>query len=172
MIFGDPCKIPHPVRIIGRFIGFLEGKLKVDDLGDEADKRNFRRGIVLLIAAVSAPTVCYLGIMLAAYGINVYLGFAVEAFLTYQLIAAGSLKKESMKVYHALEERSGRDELERARYAVSMIVGRDTVSLDEKGIIRAAVETIAENTSDGVTAPIFWYVLFGMLIFGFSVCCT
>ena len=81
----------------------------------------------------------------------------LEAFWCYQLIAAGSLKKESGKVYTALKN----NDTEGARYAVSMIVGRDTERLDEAGITKAAVETVAENTSDGVTAPLIYIMLFG-----------
>ncbi|MBR4600024.1 MAG: cobalamin biosynthesis protein CobD [Treponema sp.] len=77
--------------------------------------------------------------------------------MCYQCIAARSLCHESMKVYHKLKKGS----LEEARKAVSMIVGRDTDILDEKGVAKAAVETVAENTSDGVVAPIFYMALFG-----------
>ena len=83
--------------------------------------------------------------------------FVAEAFLCYQLLAARSLEKESMKVCRALK----RHDTEQARRAVSMIVGRDTKSLDEAGITRAAVETVAENTSDGITAPFLFMALFG-----------
>ena len=72
--------------------------------------------------------------------------------MCYQLIAAKSLKDESMKVYYRLKENN----IEKARYAVSMIVGRDTEKLDETGITKAAVETVAENTSDGIAAPLFY----------------
>ena len=89
--------------------------------------------------------------------IHIFCAVAVSSLLCWQMYAAKSLKKESMKVYGALEKGSCED----ARYAVSMIVGRDTSVLDEKGIIRAAVETVAENTSDGVIAPMFYMALAG-----------
>ena len=78
--------------------------------------------------------------------------------MCWLMLAAKSLRQESMKVYEALE----RGDVEGARYSVSMIVGRDTSVLDRDGIIKAAVETVAENTSDGVTAPVFWMAVFGI----------
>ena len=84
-------------------------------------------------------------------------GFIVESVMCYQILAVKSLRVESMKVYTALKQ----DGLPAARTAVSMIVGRDTAQLDEHGIVRAAVETVAENTSDGVIAPLFYMFFFG-----------
>lgn len=96
-------------------------------------------------------------LLFLAYKINLFVGIAVESILGYYLLAARCLEKESIKVYGALQKR----DIKEARKAVSMIVGRDTQNLDEKGIIKAAVETVAENSSDGVTAPLF-YMTFGV----------
>ena len=174
MVFGDPYKMPHPIRFTGSFISFLDKKLRLEHMvsdgfdnnayaemdEDRLNSRNFKRGILMLIVATAVPTLCYIVIMLITYRVHIYLGFAVEAFLTYQLFAAKSLKKESMKVYNALKNGT----IESARYAVSMIVGRDTKSLDKTGITKAAVETVAENTSDGVIAPMIFCAIGGPVV--------
>lgn len=90
------------------------------------------------------------------YNISIAAGCIAETIMCYQILAVKSLRVESMKVYTALRQEG----IEQARIAVSMIVGRDTMQLDNHGVIRAAVETVAENTSDGVVAPLF-YMLFG-----------
>lgn len=91
------------------------------------------------------------------YDVSPAAGFLLETFWCYQLLAANSLKKESMHVFDRLKNGT----LDEARYAVSMIVGRDTQSLSKEAIIRAAVETVAENTSDGVVAPMFFMAIGG-----------
>lgn len=92
-----------------------------------------------------------------------YLGVVIEAVLTYYILATKCLKVESMKVYHALKENN----VEKARFAVSMIVGRDTSVLDDIGIAKAAIETVAENTSDGIIAPMLYTALGGPIL-GFA----
>ena len=96
--------------------------------------------------------------MLAELFCGRLLCLAAMSVMCWLMLAAKSLRQESMKVYEALE----RGDIEGARYSVSMIVGRDTSVLDRDGIIKAAVETVAENTSDGVTAPVFWMAVFGI----------
>ena len=91
------------------------------------------------------------------------LGVALESFMCYQLLAARSLRDESKKVYDALQT----GDIEKSRYAVSMIVGRDTQNLTEEGVTKAAVETVAENTSDGIIAPLF-YMMIGGAVLGFA----
>ena len=113
--------------------------------------------IVLCCTFLAASAILFL-----AYGLHVCLGMAVEAVMTYYILAAKCLKVESMKVYRCLKEQG----LEKARAAVSMIVGRDTACLDEEGVAKAAVETVAENTSDGVIAPML-YAAVGGPILGF-----
>ena len=103
------------------------------------------------------------GILYLAYHISFYLGLAVESFMCYQILATKSLKVESDRVYIALKDKG----LEAGRKAVSMIVGRDTQNLTEEGVTKAAVETVAENTSDGVIAPLF-YMLIGGAVLGFT----
>ena len=117
--------------------------------------------VLVLMIATGIPAL----LLYAAYHIHVCLGILLEGIFCYYLLAAKCLKDESMKVYRALVPET-EDSLQRARQAVSMIVGRDTEQLDRSGVIKAAVETVAENTSDGVTAPLF-YMAFGGAVLGF-----
>ena len=139
LLFGDPHWLPHPIRLIGRLISFLEKKLY-----DET--KNLRaRGSVLVVLVLLVTGVVSGGILYFVYRIQPVAGCVVESVMTYQILAVRSLKVESMKVYDALQNGT----IEDARRAVSMIVGRDTACLDEAGVTKAAVETVAENTSDG-----------------------
>ena len=150
-IVGDPYNIPHPIRLIGKIIGVLEKIIR-------RNMKNLRLGgFLLAIIVVTFSTIIPLAILFVCYKINVILGVAVEIVMCCYMLAAKCLCKESMKVCRASE--SG--DIESARKAVSMIVGRDTTVLDKDGIIRAAVETVAENASDGVTAPLFYMGLGG-----------
>lgn len=149
---GDPYCMPHPIRIIGSMITKLENLMR-RILND----REYLAGVILSITVLMISTLIPAVILFICYRINIWLGIAAEGVMCNYLIAAKCLKTESMKVYKAIEE----NDIEKARDAVSMIVGRDTKCLDEKGIIKAAVETVAENTSDGVTAPMFYIMLFG-----------
>ncbi len=158
-VFGDPYNMPHPIRLIGNLISKLDKLLYRDDT---SDRQKFIRGMILALTVIVLSAVCPLIILIICYRINIYAGVIVQGVMCYYLIAAKCLKTESMKVYSAIEK----DDTEGARYAVSMIVGRDTDRLDRNGIIKAAVETVAENTSDGVTAPIF-YMIIGGAVLGF-----
>ncbi len=151
-ILGDPYSMPHPVRLIGKFISKLEAIFKKRSFLNDRLSGSLLCLCVSLISCISAFVICFV-----CYKINLVLGIIAESCLCYYLLAAKCLRDESMKVYTALSE----NDTEKARKAVSMIVGRDTNMLDETGIIKAAVETVAENTSDGVTAPIFWIMLGG-----------
>lgn len=150
-IFGDPYRLPHPIRLIGRLISGLEKYVR-------KRFKNLRFGgvflaLIVLVLSTSIPLL----MLFLSYKLSVIFGIIVESVFCYYLVAARCLRDESMKVYSAIAE----NDTERARAAVSMIVGRDTAVLDESGIIRAAVETVAENTSDGVTAPIMYIALGG-----------
>lgn len=160
MLFGDPYWLPHPIRLIGSLIS----KLEIWLLKGERDKRRkIFRGIVLVCIVVSC-TIIGSGLILGeAYMIHPGIGITVEAVMTYQILAAKCLKTESMKVYTCLKEK----DLVKARTAVSMIVGRDTAVLDEEGVAKAAIETVAENTSDGVIAPMLYAALGGPVL-GFA----
>lgn len=157
-ILGDPYSLPHPVRLVGRLISRLENFVRSRMSG------HLRAGGVLLaLIVLIASAVVPLGILILCYSVNIWLGAAAEGVMCYYLMAAKCLRDESMKVYRAVSK----GDTEGARKAVSMIVGRDTEVLDSKGIIKAAVETVAENTSDGVTAPIMYMSLGGAVLGSF-----
>ncbi len=144
---GDPYSLPHPIRLIGTLIAKLEKFVRI-----HFSKHLRTGGVFLSLTVLFASTVVPLGILLLCYRINIFAGIIAETIMVFYLIAAKCLKDESMKVYSAIQN----SDTEGARKAVSMIVGRDTDVLDRKGIIKAAVETVAENTSDGVTAPLLY----------------
>ena len=150
-IAGDPRWFPHPVRLIGWFA-----------MGCETFFRNFlkapRLAGVLTVAAVLIATVSVtLALLCAASAIHPLLGIAAGIFILYTTVAARDLAGHSRKVYRALKA----NDIELARKQVGMIVGRDTDSLNEEEITKAAIESVAENIVDGVTAPLFFAVLGG-----------
>lgn len=148
---GDPYNIPHPIKLIGRLIGTLEKLVR-------KRMKNLRLGGVILgMTVILLSTAVPLALLLVCYHFSLIVGIVAETVLCCYMLAARCLCRESIKVCRAAE--SG--DTEAARKAVSMIVGRDTAVLDRDGIIRAAVETVAENTSDGVTAPLFYMGLGG-----------
>lgn len=155
LIVGDPHSIPHPVVLIGKLISAAE-KL-VRKLFPKTVKGENLAGGILWLMVVSISTAVPAVLLALCYRVNLWLGLAFESIMCAQILATKSLKDESMKVFSAL--RTG--DLEKSRYAVSMIVGRDTASLDDKAIARAAVETVAENTSDGIVAPMLFLALGG-----------
>ncbi len=162
-IFGDPVWLYHPVRIIGKWISFLEKILRKfagDQEGNE--KKLLIAGGILWILVILASAAVSMGILYLAEKLSPCAAFVLECFWCYQLLAARSLGKESKKVYKKLIQ----DDLSGARVAVSMIVGRDTENLTVEGVTKAAVETVAENTNDGVIAPLI-YMLIGGPILGF-----
>ncbi|MCM1552105.1 MAG: adenosylcobinamide-phosphate synthase CbiB [Butyrivibrio sp.] len=155
LLIGDPRELPHPVRAIGWLVGKLERKL------NHGDKR-VQKGLALVLIMTLLTVLVSSLILTAAYLLHPVCGVVAESVMTCQALAVKALKDESMRVYERLQNGS----IEEARYAVSMIVGRDTECLDSKGIIKAAVETVAENTSDGVLAPML-YLAVGGPVLGF-----
>jgi adenosylcobinamide-phosphate synthase len=150
-ILGDPRRLPHPVVGIGRMISALEKLFR-------RLFQNERLGGVLLLATVVGMTYLLAALLLmGAYAVSPYAGFAVAAVLAWTCLAARSLHRESKLV----ADRLIAGDLEGARHFLSRIVGRDTEHLDEPEIWRALVETVAENTSDGVIAPLFYLMLGG-----------
>ena len=153
LLLGDPRKFPHIIRGFGAVVGTL-GRLLYPI-------KNKRLGGCLLVAltlffCAGVPAV----LLYFTYRVSVWAYFVLESLLCWQLLAVKSLRTESDAVYRALLE----NDIEKARRAVSMIVGRDTQALDAAGVTRAAVETVAENTADGVISPLF-YLMFGA-VFG------
>ena len=163
LIIGDPHWLYHPVRIIGLLISLCEkiflGKSDKAESDSKGDKKIFF-GVLTVIIVLSATLIITGAIVFWSYYFNRYIGLAIEAILTYFILATKSLRYESMKVYKALNTGT----LDDARKAVSMIVGRDTESLSEEGVVKAAVETVAENTSDGVIAPMIFTAIGGPVL--------
>ena len=155
LLIGDPHSIPHPVVGIGKLISFLEKGLR--QMFPKTDGGEIAAGGVLWVLVVVICTALPAGILYLCHRISPWLRLTGESIMCWQILATKALKDESMKVYTALE--SG--DLEESRHAVSMIVGRDTARLDDAGVTRAAVETVAENTSDGVVAPMLFLALGG-----------
>lgn len=158
LVFGDPHALPHPIRLIGTLIAGLEKKLLKLQMRDE--KKEFYKGILLVVLVLFSTGAVAALVLVVAYWLHPVAGIVVESVMTYQILATKCLKDESMKVYQSLNEQG----LEAGRVAVSMIVGRDTNVLDETGVVKAAVETVAENTSDGVIAPMLYTALGGPVL--------
>lgn len=166
LLIGDPHFIPHPVRLIGSLISFCDKRLNCDAGYNISEKKlnliKYKRGMLLAFTVIFATFAMSVIIIVAAYSINLYAGVIAEVVMTWQILATKCLRVESMRVYDALRT----DGVDAGRRAVSMIVGRDTSVLDAAGVTRAAVETIAENTSDGVIAPML-YTAIGGPVLGF-----
>ena len=155
LLIGDPRWLYHPICVIGNLIAVLEKAIRKIFPKNHGGELTGGFLIVVLVCLFSGGVP-----LLVLYYLYRYLpvaGFVLEVFWCYQLLATRSLKDESMKVYDRLKNGT----LEEARYAVSMIVGRDTSELTETGVTKAAVETVAENASDGVIAPCFIWLSAG-----------
>ncbi len=152
-IVGDPYFLPHPVMAMGKLISFLDKKLRRGN----GDKNDIRRGALTVVIVTLVSTAVPAALLFGAWMIHPVVYLVINSIMCWQIVAARQLARESGRVAKALEK----GDTEAARKAVSNIVGRDTDVLDESGICRAAVETVAENSSDGVVAPLFYTFLFG-----------
>ena len=151
LIFGDPRWLPHPVRGMGKLTEYLEKKLR------GSISSQILSGAVLAITVVG---LAYLGSFFAirlAEQINRWAGFAISTVLIFTTLSSRSLSKEARSVYQSLKSGSIKD----ARKKLSLIVGRDTQVLNQDEIIRATVETVAENSVDGIISPLFYAALGG-----------
>ncbi len=159
MIIGDPEFIPHPVRIIGWWIKASEAVLRRFARSHRAE---VIAGIVLASTTVSITFITFMFIIRAIYwiinNISFLLGFLILAYLISTTICTKSLRRSSIDVLESLKK----GDVEAARKRLSFIVGRDTSNLNEEAIIRAVTETVAENTSDGIIAPMFYLVIGGL----------
>ncbi len=155
LALGDPRWLPHPVVAMGRAITWAEGHLRRAFPQTPKGERSAGRVLAFALPASSLLiTWALLALLGAIHPVARFLG---ETWLAYQLLATCELRRQSLAVARALAEGG----LPAARRVVGMVVGRDTEALDEAGIIRAAVETVAENASDGVIAPLFYLMIGG-----------
>lgn len=152
---GDPHGFPHPVIWIGKLIAALEHGLR--RLFPKTDTGEKIAGALLWLIVVSVSFSLPALMLWLCHRVSPWLRLGAESIMSWHILATKSLGDESMNVYRALE--SG--DIEKSRYAVSMIVGRDTAELDDAGVTRAAVETVAENTSDGTVAPLIFLAIGG-----------
>ena len=163
LIVGDPQWMPHPIRFIGHLISAVEHPLRKETDRPAAQRAKGVLFVVIVVAVTAAVTGLIVGLGHAAGSLSSrtwLIPLAVDSILCAFCLAMKSMKDASMAVCRALED----GETEKARHAVSMIVGRDTSVLDEKGIARAAVESVAESTSDGVIAPLFYMAVGGPVL--------
>lgn len=181
-ILGDPHRLWHPVQGIGKLIKWIEKFLwSIFGLSEDKDEhRNQKRmaGVLLVLSVIIAVNGTAVGLFLLLDKFCPQLKIVLGSIICYQMLAKKSLRVESMKVYDALmgndnRSRGGRktdagqevpseeEKLQNARNTVAMIVGRDTDALTKEGVVKATVETVAENASDGVVAPLFYMCLFG-----------
>lgn len=155
LLLGDPRWMPHPVVWMGKAIGKLEGFLR--KVFPETEQGQFWGGVVLAVALPLGTAVFFGGLCLLGVWLHPAAGFFLQTLWCWQALALKGLAAESENVRRELEKK----DLPEARKAVSRIVGRDTQSLTEEGVTKAAVETVAENFSDGVAAPLFYMLLGG-----------
>ncbi|MDO5135433.1 MAG: adenosylcobinamide-phosphate synthase CbiB [Eubacteriales bacterium] len=156
LILGDPAWLYHPVCLIGSLIAFLEKGLRAQL--PKTERGELAGGVILTVLTCLLSYLVPFGILLVLYRLSPVAGVLLETFWCWQLLAGRSLERAGMEVYHKVKEGT----VQEAREAVSMIVGRDTGSLTKEGIIKATVETVAENTSDGVIAPMFYMAVGGV----------
>lgn len=154
LIVGDPQGFPHPIRLIGNMISKVEKKLRTKCNNKNDEKR---AGMLLWFVVVCTSFIVPYLILFIASRINIILAIVIESIMCYYILATKSLKDESMKVYLALKNNNIID----ARKYLSYIVGRDTENLSETALAKGAVETVAENASDGVIAPMIFMLIGG-----------
>lgn len=156
-VLGDPARLPHPVVLIGKLISLSEKALR--KAFAKTERGELAAGTVMAILVPLISTGVSFGILFGLWKLSPWAYFAMSSIMCWQCFAARCLAKEAKKVVRALES----DGLEAGRKQVSMLVGRDTEQLTEEQVIKAAVETVAENASDGVIAPMLFMLLFGAI---------
>ncbi len=160
LIIGDPLWLPHPVRWIGLMIS--GGERLGRRISCQTKRTQYLCGLLLTLLVGAVSFIIPFTVLSWANRFYPVLGFVLETLMCYQLLAVRSLKTESMKVYHELKK----GDLPAARSLLSFIVGRDTENLSAEQVTKAAVETVAENLSDGVIAPML-FILIGGAPLGF-----
>ncbi len=154
LFLGDPEWFPHPVVLMGRLISLLEKKGR--KMTRPGGGRRMIGGVIVLLVVLLSFSVTFF-VIKAATALHPWGGSLLSILLAYTTLAARTLHKEAAKIEKALRE----ENLEKARRNLAGIVGRDTTELSRAEIIRATVETVAENSSDGVIAPLFYLILGG-----------
>lgn len=155
LIFGDPHWLPHPICLIGNLIGFLEKNLR--RLLAPGKTALLLGGALMVVIVLSLSYAVPYAVLMLAEQVSPWLRFALETIMFYQIFATKCLRDESMKVYTALHN----NDLADARVKLSWIVGRDTKELTAEEVTKGAVETVAENTADGIIAPMFYMFIGG-----------
>ena len=158
ILLGDPVFKYHPIRLIGNLIGKIEKKTN----SGASSIKIFFKGLLMALFVPFISAFSMLLILYFAYRLNLICGILTEGAAGFFCISQKSLKDESLKVFYSLKK----NDIVKARYDLSMIVGRDTERLGKEDIVKAAVETVAENTSDGVIAPML-YLAAGGPVLGF-----
>ena len=149
-LFGDPERLPHPVVLFGKMIARGERLL------NRGTCRVFK-GALLAISLISVVVWATWALVLIADDVNIYIGIAVRAILVFYCLAGTTLIREGRQVFYAIVR-----SLDEGRRQVSRIVGLDTSELTDEEVRKAALETLAENLSDGVIAPLFWFAIGGV----------
>lgn len=153
-IFGDPQKLPHPVCAVGKLVSLSEKLLR--RIFPKTPRGLTAAGVFLWIIVCGVSFAVPFFLLRWLRDVNFWLSFGAEALLCWTLFARKSLADAGVHVYSALDE-----SLDAGRKAVAMYVGRDTAALDKEGVIKAAVETVAENTTDGVVSPMIFMLIGG-----------
>ena len=149
-LFGDPERLPHPVVLFGKMIAKGERML---NLG----KWRVLKGALLAVMLISVVVFATWTMIVVADKVNIYLGMAMRAILVFYCLAGTTLIREVRQVFYAIDR-----SLDEGRRQVARIVGRDTSELTDEEVRKAALETLAENLSDGVIAPLFWFAIGGV----------
>lgn len=149
-VIGDPRNLPHPVVWIGKWISIIEKRL------NQNNGKKLKGYLFVILVILPVFTLTY-ALIFSAYEIHIGVGVIIEGIVISFAIAQRSLKEAAIEVLTPLENQN----MMEARLKLSYIVGRDTEDLDESDIVRGTVETVAENTSDGITAPLFYALIGG-----------
>ena len=150
-LLGDPARLPHPVVGFGKLIAKGERKWN-------HGKRRMLKGALLAVALIAGTYVCTYVLLRMSWLIGgVWLGACISAILVFYCLAGTTLQREVRDVFRAVDR-----SLDEGRSQVARIVGRDTGQLSAQEVRTAALETLAENLSDGVIAPLFWYMILGV----------
>ena len=155
LLFGDPHWLPHPICLIGNLIGFLEKNLR--RLLAPGKTALLLGGALMVVIVLTLSYAVPYAVLMLAEQVSPWLKFALETIMFYQIFATKCLRDESMKVYTALHN----NDLADARVKLSWIVGRDTKELTAEEVTKGAVETVAENTADGIIAPMLYMFIGG-----------